>query len=92
MLEGEALVTWLELTSKQQSGYRVAKTKILERMGPMQFVSMDDFHCRWLLPSESLSVFSHELKKLIERAMPTADATIREQLLVHQFLMSCLQK
>ena len=43
LLEGEALVTWLELTSEQQSNYTVSKTKILERMGPVRFVSMDDF-------------------------------------------------
>ena len=80
------MVTWLELTSEQQSDYKVAKAKILEGMGPVRFVSMDDFHRRRLLPSESLSVFSHELKRLIDQAMPTADATTRQQLLIHQFL------
>ena len=86
LLEGEALVTWLELTSEQQSNYTASKTKILERMGPVRFVSMDDFHRRRLLPGESLSVFSHELKRLIDQAMPTADAATRQQLLIHQFL------
>ena len=86
LLEGEALVTWLELTPEQQSDYKVAKAKILERMGPVRFVSMDDFHHRRLLPGESLSVFSHELKRLIDQAMPTADADTRKQLLIHQFL------
>ena len=37
LLEGEALVTWLELTFEQQSNYGQAKSKILERMGPMKF-------------------------------------------------------
>ena len=86
LLEGEALVTWLELTTEQQSDYKVAKAKILEGMGPVRFVSMDDFHRRRLLPGESLSVFSHELKRLIDQAMPTADAATRQQLLIHQFL------
>ena len=49
-------------------------------------MSMDDFYHRWLLPGESLFVFSHELKKLIDQAMPTADAATRQQLLIHQFL------
>ena len=57
LLEGEALITWLQLTSEQQSSYGLAKSKILERMGPVKFVSMDDFHRRRLLPGESLSVF-----------------------------------
>ena len=86
LLEGEVLVTWLELTCEQQSNYELAKTKILERMGPIRFVSMGDFHHRRLLPGESLSVFSHELKRLIDQVMPTADAAIRQQLLIHQFL------
>ena len=55
-------------------------------MGLVRFVSMDDFHHRRLLPGESLSVFSHELKRLIDQAMPTADANTRKQLLIHQFL------
>ena len=86
MLEGKALVTWLELTSEQQSSYGQAKSKISERMGPVKFVSMDDFHHRRSLPHEPLSVFSHELKRLIDQAMPKADADTRNQLLIHQFL------
>ena len=78
LLEGETLVTWLELISEQQSSYGQAKSKILERMEPVKFVPMDDFHCRRLLPGESLS---HELKKLIDQAMPTADAATRSQCL-----------
>ena len=80
------MITWLELTSEQQSNYGLAKTKILERMGPVRFVSMDDFHHRRLLPGEPLSIFSYELKRLIDQAMPTADAGTRKQLLIHQFL------
>ena len=86
LLEGEALVTWLELTAEQQASYDLAKKNILERMGPVRFVSMDDFHCRLLHPGESLSVYCHELKRLIDRAMPAADATTRQQLVMHQFL------
>jgi len=86
LLEGEALVTWLELTTEQQGSYELGKKSILERMGPVRFVSMDDFHHRRLLPGESLSVFCHELKRLIDRAMPAADVATRQQLVIHQFL------
>jgi len=65
LLGGEALVTWLELTSEQQANYKQAKTNILERMGPVRFVSMDEFHRRRLLLGESLSVFCHELKRFV---------------------------
>ena len=55
-------------------------------MSPVQFVSIDDFHRQKLLPSESLSVFAHELKRLMDQAMPDEDAATRKQLLIHQFL------
>ena len=86
LLEGEALATWLELSEEQKASYTDAKAKMIERLGPMQFVSMDDFHHRQLLPGESLPVFVHELKRLIDQAMPEADAATRQKLLVHQFL------
>ena len=76
LLEGEALATWLELSEEQKASYSASKAKMIEQMGPMQFVSMDDFHSRRLLPGESLPVFVHELKRLIGQAMPDADAAI----------------
>ena len=86
LLGGEALVTWLELISEQQANYEQAKTNILERMGPVRFVTMDEFHRRRIFPGESLSVFWHELKRMIDRAMPAANAPTRQQLVIHQFL------
>ena len=61
LLEGEALAVWLELSEAEQKSYKGAKAKMIVRMGPMQFTSMDDFHRRQLLPGESLSVFVREL-------------------------------
>ena len=86
LLEGEALAVWLELSKAEQKRYKDAKAKLIERMGPMQFTSMDDFHRCRLLPGESLSVFVHELKHLLDHGMPEADVTTRKQLLIHQFL------
>ena len=63
-LAGERSIGYL-----QQSDYKVAKAMILEGMGPVQFMLMDDFHRRWLLPGKSPSVFSHEPKRLINQAM-----------------------
>ena len=48
LLEGEALPVWLELSEDEQKDYKVAKAKILERMSPVRFISMDDFHRRRL--------------------------------------------
>ena len=52
----------------------------------MAFTSLEEFHHRKLHPGEALSVYVHNLKVLIERAMPDIDATSRGQLLLHQFL------
>ena len=49
-------------------------------------MSLEDFHIRWLRPGESLSVFLHELKQLLDQAMPEAEAATRTQLVLHQFI------
>ena len=86
LLEGEALAVWLELTAEQQGDYMQAKKEIMTSIMPMEFVSMDHFHKRKLQPGEALSVFVHELKKLIDQAMPVLEKSARDQLLLHQFL------
>ena len=86
LLEGEAIAVWFELTSEEQASYSTAKEKIIGRMAPANFVSLAEFHKRTLRPGESLSVFAHELKRLLEQALPTADASTSKQLLLHQFI------
>ena len=86
LLEGEALAVWLELTPAEQKEYKAAKEKIIGRMGPVSFVSLDDFHGRRLRPGESLSVLVHDLKRLLEQAMPEVQGAMRDRLLRHQFL------
>jgi len=86
LLEGEALAIWLELSEDTQKDYKEAKKKIVEKMAPQAFVSLDDFHKRRLHPGEPISVYVHELKKLLDQAMPGLDTGARDQLLLHQFL------
>lgn len=86
LLEGEALAIWLELSEGEQSDYKEAKEAIINRMTPMGFVTLEGFHRRRLRPGEALSIFLHDLKKLLNQAMPDIDATARGQLLLHQFL------
>ena len=57
LLEGEALAVWLELSDDKQKSYKDAKAKIMERMGPVQFVLMDNFNWHRLLPV-NLSLYS----------------------------------
>lgn len=86
LLEGEALAVWLELSEEQQADYKAAKKAICEAMMPMEFVSLDDFHRRKLRPGEAVSIFLHDLKKLLEQSMPGLEETAKEKLVLHQFL------
>ena len=49
-------------------------------------MSLDEFNAQRLNPGESLPLFLHKLKQLSKKAMPDADATTRNQLLLHQFV------
>ena len=64
----------------------MAKNKIVKRKAPPGFASLEDFHSRKLHPGEVLPVFLHELKSLLEQAMPDLGAETCKQLLLHQFL------
>jgi len=43
LMEGEAFAIWLELTTEERASYTTSKTKIITRMAPVRFVSLDDF-------------------------------------------------
>ena len=86
LLEGEALAVWLELSEETQKSYADAKQKIIDRLSPMNFILLDDFHARKLKPGEALSVFLHALQRLLGQAMPDTEVATRQQLLRHQFL------
>ena len=86
LLEGEAISVWFELTSEEQASYSTAKEKIIEQMAPANIVSLASFHKRTFQPRESLSVFTHKMKRLLEQALPTADTSTNKQLLLHQFI------
>ena len=70
LLEGEASAIWLELSNEQQGDYKVAKEGIKKAMKPMGSVSLGNFHRRKLRSGEALSVFVHDLKKLIDQVIP----------------------
>ena len=86
LLEGEALAVWLELTNEQQASYAATKKAMEEVMMLMSFVSLDDFHRRKLRPGEAVSLFVHNLRKVLSHALPEAGQGAKEPLLLHQFL------
>ena len=83
LLEGEAIAVWFDLTTEEQATYKTAKEKIVEQMTPACFMTLADFHRSSLRPVESLSVYAHELKQLLEQALSAADANTSKQLLHH---------
>ena len=86
LLEGEALVVYLDVSEDEKKDYKVARQKLIDRLAPMKFTSLDKFHARKLHPGEFLSFFLHTLKRMLTQAMPESDAATRQQLLRHQFL------
>ena len=62
------------------------KEKLTARMAPSNFVTMEEFRDRKLRPGEALSLYLHDLRQLIDRAMPKLDSTLKEQLILHQFV------
>ena len=86
LLEGEALAAWLDLGEDDRKEYKTVRKLLVEALMPIGFTLLDKFHTRRLLPGESLSLFSHELKKLLEHAMLEIDQKTRDQLLLHQFV------
>ena len=86
LLEGEALATWLSLDEEDQKNYDEDKAKLIKILSPTEFLTLDQFHRRKLAPGELLSVFIHDLKKLIQHAMPTIPHEVRDQMLLHQLL------
>ena len=76
-MEGEALATWLELDEEERKEYEKVKEKMIEILMPTGFVTLDQFHQRKLMPGESLSCVHHDMKKMLEHAMPKIDGETR---------------
>jgi len=86
LLEGEALVAWMELSEEEKADYSVTKGNLIKKMAPLEFVSLEEFQERSIFPGESVSMYLYELKRLLQQAMPELTADTKKQLLIHQFL------
>ena len=56
---------------------------LLEGEAAMGFTSLEEFHQRTLQPDESVSVYVHDLKQLLDQALSDLDATARKQVVLH---------
>ena len=52
----------------------------------MGFVSLEEFHRRKLRPGKEISVFVHNLKKLLDMVIPGMNKEAKDPLLLHQFV------
>ena len=50
LLEGETIAIWLELDGDTQNSYEDAEKAIKEKIMPMGFISLDEFHRRKVRP------------------------------------------
>ena len=62
------------------------KKKLVSRITPNAFTTIEQFRQRKLIPDEALSLFLHDLKQLLDQVKPKLDTGAREQLIIHQFL------
>eukprot|EP00731_Ephydatia_muelleri_P000732 Em0001g732a len=86
LLEGEALAAWLEISTEAKETYAKTKKELLTALSSTSFNILEKFRQRKMFPGEALPVFLHDIKQLLEQAMPGLDAKAKEQLLLHQFV------
>ena len=56
LLEGEAFAAFLDLSLEERKEYKTMKEKLIARMAPSNFVTMEEFRDR---PGEALSLYLH---------------------------------
>ena len=78
LLEGEALVVWIELSEEDKEDYAKAKKAIKSKLLPTTFTALEKFNGRLMLPSEILPLFLHDLKRLLDQAMTGLPNQARE--------------
>ena len=83
LLKGEALAIWLKLSNGDKADYDKAKKAIKSKLLPPALSALE---INQQLPRETLNLYVHELKHLLQQTMPDLQAEAKEQLLLHQLL------
>ena len=74
------------------SAYANTRKELMAAMKSTSFTTLERFRQRKMVPGEALLVFLHDLKQLLEQAMPGLDSADKEQLLLHQFVAGLPQQ
>ena len=85
-LEKEALVCWLDISAETKTIFKDVKRLLIEKLRPSGFVAFAEFQARKLRPGESALLYVHELKRLLDDAMPNLDADSQDRILFQQLL------
>ena len=72
---------WLELT-EEEANFKTVKEKLIGKMAPLPFTALKEFHAQKLCPGEPLSLFTQDLKRLLQSAMLGLDKDAGEQMLI----------
>ena len=83
LLEKEALVCWLDIPAETKKIFKDVKRLLVEKLRPSGFVAFAEFQAR---PGETALLYVHELKRLLEDAIPNLDADSQDRILFQQLL------
>eukprot|EP00731_Ephydatia_muelleri_P036312 Em0234g3a len=72
LLEGEALVAWLAIPGKTRGDYCATKQALKNALKPTEFSAFAKFQSRKLRPGETVHMYAHHLKRLLDAAMPVS--------------------
>ena len=86
LLEGEALVAWLAIPGKTRGDYCATKQALKNALKPTEFSAFAEFQSRKLRPGETVHMYAHHLKRLLDAAMPVLDDDRKSKLLFQQFV------
>ena len=66
--------------------FGVVKEKLIRKLAPLKFVSLEQFQKRAIFPGKSIGMYLYELKRLLQQTMSELVEDAIQQLLIHQFL------
>ena len=86
LLEGEALVAWLGISADTRTKYAATKQALTNALKPTEFSAFAEFQSRKLRPGETVHMYLHHLKRLLDAAMPELEEDSKNKILFQQFL------
>ena len=86
LLEGEALVAWLGISAKTRTNYPASQQALTNALKPTEFTAFTEFQLRKLRPGETVHMYLHHLKRLLDAAMPELDEDSKIKIQFQQFL------